>query len=221
MKKLIYLSVILISNVYNAQTGNVGIGTQNPTENLDVNGTTYTNKLYLRNPGFPTEPGGRYLVTSNNKLDVQDPSTETSAFYNYIKLTLTGIPKQGLTDYDTKIDANKFVLVLHSYYITSANDDEKILLDYNRDGSNNSKQGSPNFTAFRSNGTWHITGNFINSNLVYNAPGGVNLNYNTFKIAFNLVAYKYLITKNSFPSQTVNLGGTDGSATPLTPPPGF
>lgn len=116
MKRKIYITIIMCLGIFlNAQIGKVGINTANPTETLDVNGKTYTNSLYLRNPGEPTMTGGSFLATSQNGLQLYDPALESSGLFNYLKLSLTGISGAGITDYDTKIDANNFLVVLHNY----------------------------------------------------------------------------------------------------------
>jgi hypothetical protein len=61
MKRKIYIIMMMsLGLLLNAQTGKVGINTSNPVETLDVNGKTYTNSLYLRNPGEPTMTGGSF-----------------------------------------------------------------------------------------------------------------------------------------------------------------
>ena len=47
-------------DIFECPKGKVGVNTANPTETLDVNGKTYTNSLYLRNPGEPTMTGGSF-----------------------------------------------------------------------------------------------------------------------------------------------------------------
>ena len=162
-RKIDTVIIIFIGLFINAQNTKVGIKTANPTETLDVNGLSYTNSLYLRNPGEPDKTGGHFLATSKNTLDLYDPTLESSGLFNYIKLTISGVPATGITDYDTKIDATKFLVVVHNYSFQLNNGSTKVALDYGSNGVNDNKQGSPNVNTFKSNRTWHIRANFINS----------------------------------------------------------
>ncbi|MBL1220615.1 hypothetical protein JET18_07180 [Chryseobacterium sp. L7] len=220
MKRKIYSIIILLTGLTsNAQETKVGIKTANPTETLDVNGSSYTNSLYLRNPGEPDKTGGHFLATSKNTLDLYDPALESSGLFNYIKLTISGVPSTGIQDYDTKIDASRFLVVVHNYSFQLSNGSTKVALDYGNNGINDNKQGSPNINTFRSNGTWHIRANFTDSTLQnYVNPDGT---YNNFKVDLYLMAYKYLITKQNINDNTKDLGGTNGSAQALSKPSGF
>lgn len=220
MKRKIYSIIILLTGLsINAQGTKVGIKTANPTETLDVNGSSYTNSLYLRNPGEPDKTGGHFLATSKNTLDLYDPALESSGLFNYIKLTISGVPSTGIQDYDTKIDASRFLVVVHNYSFQLSNGSTKVALDYGNNGINDNKQGSPNINTFRSNGTWHIRANFTDSTLQnYVNPDGT---YNNFKVDLYLMAYKYLITKQNINDNTKDLGGTNGSAQALSKPSGF
>lgn len=205
----------------NAQTGKVGIKTDNPTETLDVNGKTYTNSLYLRNPGEPTMTGGSFLATSENALQIYDPNLESSGLFNYIKLTLTNVSGDGIADYDTKIDANNFLVVLHNYSFKLNNGSTSVVLDYGNNGVNDNKQGSPDVIAFKSNGTWHIKAKFTDSRIIANTSTGLLRDYNNFTVDLYLMAYKRLITKHNINDINADLGGTNGSAQTINKPSGF
>lgn len=205
----------------NAQTGKVGIKTDKPTETLDVNGKTYTNSLYLRNPGEPTMTGGSFLATSENALQIYDPNLESSGLFNYIKLTLTNVSGDGITDYDTKIDANNFLVVLHNYSFKLNNSNTNVMLDYGNNGVNDNKQGSPDVVAFKSNGTWHIKAKFTDSRIIANTSTGPIRDYNNFTVDLYLMAYKRLITKHNISDVNADLGGTNGSTQTINKPSGF
>ncbi|WPO89288.1 hypothetical protein [Chryseobacterium sp. HR92] len=222
MKKKIYSIIIIFTGLFiNAQNGKIGINTSNPIETLDVNGLSYTNSLYLRNPGEPDKTGGHFLATSTNMLDLYDPELESSGLFNYIKLTLTGIPSSGLNDYDTKIDASKFLVVVHNYSFKLNNGSTEVALDYGSNGINDKIQGSPNISAFKSNGSWHIRANFTNSKLLDYTTGYPDGTFNNFTIDLYLMAYKYLITKQNINDSSKDLGGTNGSTLLLNKPSGF
>lgn len=205
----------------NAQTGKVGIKTDKPTETLDVNGKTYTNSLYLRNPGEPTMTGGSFLATSENALQIYDPNLESSGLFNYIKLTLTNVSGDGIADYDTKIDANNFLVVLHNYSFKLNNSNTNVMLDYGNNGVNDNKQGSPDVIAFKSNGTWHVKAKFTDSRIIANTSAGPIRDYNNFTVDLYLMAYKRLITKHNITDVNADLGGTNGSTQTINKPSGF
>ncbi|RXM52498.1 MULTISPECIES: hypothetical protein [unclassified Chryseobacterium] len=222
MIRKIYITMMIgLGVLLNAQTGRVGIKTDKPTETLDVNGKTYTNSLYLRNPGEPTMTGGSFLATSENALQVYDPNLESSGLFNYIKLSLTNVSGAGITDYDTKIDANNFLVVLHNYSFKLSNGNTNVMLDYGDNGVNDNKQGSPDVVAFKSNGTWHIKARFTDSRIIANTSAGPSRDYNTFTVDLYLMAYKRLITKHNINDVSADLNGTNGSTQTINKPSGF
>ncbi|EFK36281.1 Uncharacterised protein [Chryseobacterium gleum] len=222
MKRKIYITIIMCLGLFiNAQQGKVGINTANPTETLDVNGKTYTNSLYLRNPGEPTMSGGSFLATSENALQLYDPNLESSGLFNYLKLTLTGVPGTGIEDYDTKIDANNFLVVLHNYSFKLNDGTTSVMLDYGDNGINDNKQGSPNVVAFKSNGTWHIRAKFTDSRIIAMNASTPSRTYNNFTVDLYLMAYKRLIEKQNISDVNADLGGNDGSTQTINKPSGF
>ncbi|WP_431610610.1 hypothetical protein [Chryseobacterium sp. 'Rf worker isolate 10'] len=222
MKKKIYITIIMCLGLFlNAQKGKVGINTANPAETLDVNGKTYTNSLYLRNPGEPTMTGGSFLATSQNGLQLYDPSLESSGLFNYIKLTLTGVSGAGIADYDTKIDANNFLVILHNYSFKLNDGTTNVMLDYGDNGVNDNKQGSPEVVAFKSNGTWHIKARFTDSRIIAVTSANPGRTYNNFTVDLYLMAYRRLIEKQNISDINANLGGTDGSTQTINKPSGF
>ncbi|QBJ86764.1 hypothetical protein DDI74_11015 [Chryseobacterium gleum] len=222
MKRKIYITIIMCLGLFiNAQQGKVGINTANPTETLDVNGKTYTNSLYLRNPGEPTMSGGSFLATSENALQLYDPNLESSGLFNYLKLTLTGVPGTGIEDYDTKIDANNFLVVLHNYSFKLNDGTTSVMLDYGDNGINDNKQGSPNVVAFKNNGTWHIRAKFTDSRIIAMNASTPSRTYNNFTVDLYLMAYKRLIEKQNISDVNADLGGNDGSTQTINKPSGF
>ncbi|WP_345991846.1 hypothetical protein AAEU33_07775 [Chryseobacterium sp. Chry.R1] len=220
-KKLYIISMACMGIIMHAQTGNVGIKTTTPTETLDVNGDSFTNSLYMRNPGEPTSTGGHFLATSQNSLQIYDPNLESSGLFNYIKLTLTGVPGAGITDYDTKIDADNFLLVPHNYSFKLNDGTTSVALDYKDNGINDNAQGSPNVVAFKSNGTWHLKAGFTDSKLIAFTSANPSRTYNNFTVEFYLMVYKRLITKQNIGDINTDLGGTNGSAQTINKPSGF
>lgn len=213
--------IMCLGIFFNAQTGKVGINTDKPTETLDVNGNTYTNSLYLRNPGEPTMTGGSFLATSENALQLYDPKLESSGLFNYVKLTLTGVSGAGITDYDTKIDANNFLVILHNYSFKLNDNSTNVMLDYGNNGVNDNRQGSPDVVAFKSNGTWHIRAKFTDSRIIATNTNPPSRTYNNFTVDLYLMAYKRLITKQNINDINADLGGNDGSSQTINKPSGF
>lgn len=224
-KKHFFINILLIlfSVAFNAQ---VGINNSTPVETLDVVGDTSTKKLFLRNPGNPTQTGGYFLGGNSNTLDRLNPETAPMGIFNYIKLSLKNVSTSGVSDFDTKIDASKFVLMVHSFGLQTVNSagvaTTRVSADYNGDGINNSVQGSPVFEAFVSGGTWHIRGYIDNSIFkTVLANGGISTAAHTYNIDFYMIAYHNTITKYDIPAQNVNINGTDGSTLSLPLPSGF
>lgn len=207
--------------IMQAQSGNVGIKTTTPKETLDVNGDSFTNSLYMRNPGEPTSTGGHFLATSQNSLQIYDPNLESSGLFNYIKLNLTGVSASGITDYDTKINANDFLVTVHNYSFKLNDGSTSVALDYGDNGINDNAQGSPNVVAFKSNGTWHLRAGFTNSKLIAFTSSNPTRTYNNFTVEFYLMVYKRLITKQNIGDINSDLGGTDGSGKTINKPSGF
>ncbi|MBT2620761.1 MULTISPECIES: hypothetical protein [Chryseobacterium] len=222
MKEKIYIIIMAcMGMILQAQTGNVGIKTTTPTETLDVNGNSLTNSLYMRNPGEPTTTGGHFLATSQNSLQIYDPNLETSGLFNYIKLSLTGVSASGITDYDTKINANDFLVTVHNYSFKLNDGSTSVALDYGDNGIDDNAQGSPNVIAFKSNGTWHLKAGFTNSKLIAFTSARPSRVYNDFTVEFYLMVYKRLITKQNINDINTDLGGKDGSTETINKPSGF
>lgn len=220
MERKILITIILCLSISgNAQKGKMGINTINPTETLDVNGKTYTNTLHLRNPGEPTMTGGRFLATSQNSLQIQDSTTESSGLFNYLQLILTGVSASGITDYDTKIDVNNFLVVVHNYAFKLNDGKTSVALDYGGNQTNDNRQGSPEVFAFKQNNTWHIKATFTNSKFVAIDP--LRPTYNNYTVELYLMAYKRLITKQNIGDVNADLGGTNGSTQTINKPSGF
>ena len=227
MKKNHYIFSLFITLFpMNLTTAQVGSTNTNPEETLDVIGDTNTKKLFLRNPGNPTETGGYFLGGNSNTLDRLDPSKNPMGIFNYIKLSLTNVSPNGITDFDTKIDASKFILIVHSFGLQSVTAagvaSTRITVDYNNDNIDNKIQGSPVFQSFISGGTWHLRGYVDKSVFKAVEPtGGISTNPHTYNIDFYMVAYYHVITKDNISDKTLNAGGTDASTLALPKPTGF
>lgn len=212
-----------------AQTGNVGVSSTPfvPQENLDVNGKTYANSVYLRDPGEPLETGGKFLASVADKAvrnSKDTPFTKYSGnkpLFNYIQLNLNNVASSGITDFNTKISTKEFVLVIHNYafknYSSNSNSSINGTTTVTLRNSNANVQGSPNITAYKgSDDFWHIRANFTNS--TFRRVSDFDTNSYRFRIELYMMAYRYLITKQNIENQSVNLGGNDGSASTYSVP---
>ena len=216
MKTILFGILFLITfNIYSAQTGKVGINNNNPAETLDVNGKTYTQSLYLKNPGEPTETGGSFLASNGTSVNTSlQRYPSDNKLFNYIFLTLNNVSNDGVTDLNTKISTTNFTLVVHNYSFKTSTGSTSVSLDHT---SSNTLQGSPNIAAYKgTDGFWHIKANFTNSKFI-NVGGTVN-NADRFTIELYMVAYRYLITKQNISDINTNLGGTNGNTTTYSTP---
>jgi len=128
MKNKIYsVVIILLTTITFGQTytPGVGINTDNPKRTLDVNGTTISkgsnDKWFFENPGIYTgKSNDSYLTVidkDDNKMKVFNPSTMSYASINYATFRFNKLPNTGLTEYDTKIDASKYHVMIGGFII--------------------------------------------------------------------------------------------------------
>ena len=207
MKYQISIIFLLTTFLCFSQTGRVGINTEDPQETLDVQGTTIVNKIYLREPGDPESTGNVYLSGDTGGSGFGDYQHSGSIF-TYIPLTFKNVPPSGIEKYDTKISADDYVLVIHNYSVLTNTGATSVTLKYN---NKDDRQGSPEFVAFKENGTWWVKGGFTNSKMV----GGNDKN---FIVKLYLMSYRHIITKENIEVQRTNLNYTNGSNTQYSIP---
>ncbi len=130
----------------------VGINTNNPRTTLEVNGSVTVNgQLLLDNPRNITdgEPSTFVVQDNTNQVRALNLSTPTSPGLGYLQtyiLTNTGL--DFVRDFDTQIDASKYVVVIVSSFYN-----QRLQL-------NGSDYSIPYASAFVSGGTWHLTANY-------------------------------------------------------------
>ena len=227
--KLEVILFLLISITFFAQDGKVGISSVNsnfvPQENLDIDGMLYAKSIIFKNPGEPLETGGKFLGSVVDKAvrDAKEsPFTTYSnkkALFNYIHLVLDNVSPDGVVKFNTKINASEFVLVLHNYSFKNYKPNDEIHGTTTVVLSNNvaGQQGSPNLATFIEDGVWKIRASFTNSKFTRTSDATFNA-ARRFTIELYLMAYRYLITKQNIPEQSVNLNSTDGSGTGYSVP---
>lgn len=231
MKKYILPITLVLGGLLAAQqqeySGNVGINTDTPTENLDVNGITHANLLFLRSPGEPLEMPVYFMATSDNNLSVFNHETAAASLVNLVNLTFQNVRNQGVINYDTKISATDYIAAVRSYSleradITGNEDPLQVSTRHNQSTTNNNNyvQGSPRMYAFVQDGTWRITADYVDARFA-RLDGSVE-NSHRFTIKLQIMVYKKSITKPFTDVIYEDLGGTDGSSGYAVPtPPGF
>lgn len=133
MKKKIQLLLLISAYALSAQTGNVGINTDNPEEKLHVNGTMKAKDLILDLNSTASQipelsPGENYSFllksTSANRIttyNVQSTGgTPTNTFpapFGIIQYNIKtdNADKDWVNAYDTRINASKYVLIVNSF----------------------------------------------------------------------------------------------------------
>ena len=125
MKKIFILNFILIAIFLQAQSGNVGINTNNPQAKLHVNGnfqsdrvvlgSTFTKLINNENYSFLIKsPAPENKITSYNSLFDTENAPAPLNLIQY-KITTSSSDKDWINRFDTKINANKYVVVIASF----------------------------------------------------------------------------------------------------------
>lgn len=193
MKKIIIFTLFTLSfNLY----AQVGIGTETPTETLDVNGTFKIHeggRLYLENPGYYNDSDGVSIMMVKDKTDNNlksfNPETAPFAAVTYTSYFFDNVDEKGLVEYDTKIDGNKYYLNVGGFLVHKHDGGTSISLTGST-GSNGTINYLPlyNSRAFVKNGTWHLTfqpnsGRTFESNI--DITLNVTIYYNNFLTSVN------------------------------------
>jgi len=208
MKKILYILMISSAQIVFAQ---VGIGTISPTETLQVAGNTkLSGELSLENPGeFTTNVNHhqRYLVvnTSGEVRRYRTGNGPGKAKYSPINIAtykFNNLSSSCLTDFDTKIPADKYIVSIHSYEFADSNTIFDALTPDDR-------VNGIVYRAFRSGGTWHLSFYGVDSELV-ELDGGTD-----YDLTLQVVIYRNkLLIADDNSTITVNMGGNvTGTAT--------
>jgi len=203
MKNFLYILMISSVQMVFAQ---VGIGTTSPTETLQVAGNAkLSGELTLENPGeFATNVGNykRYLVvnTSGEVKRYRTGNVPGKAKYSPINIAtykLNNISSSGLTDFDTKIPADKYIVSIHSYEFADSNTIFNSLTPDDR-------VNGIVYRAFRSGGTWHLSFYGLDSELV-ELDGGTD-----YDLTLQVVIYRNkLLIADDHSTIIVNMGGNE------------
>ncbi|WP_228458689.1 hypothetical protein [Chryseobacterium aureum] len=204
MNKTILTALIIgaIIPVYGQNTGNVGINTSNPEKELTVNGTMKTSGMTLKDPieKLGADENYSFLIKSpapQNKITSYNESfvPTTPAPINLIQFKITCDPsnKDWIYEYDTRINANKFLAVISSFGFT-----QPVLTI-----SSKVATPVPQIFAYPRNGTWRLKADYAAFKPADSVPAGI--------WTLNLLVFDKAYTKEFTSTQSLN-GSTNGSA---------
>ncbi|WP_228464580.1 hypothetical protein [Chryseobacterium antibioticum] len=123
-------TVLLLGTMISAHAqsaGNVGINTSTPEKELTVNGTMETSGMTLKDPieKLGADENYSFLIKSpapQNKItsynDSFVPTTPVPINLIQFKITCNSDDKDWIDEYDTKINSNKFLVVIASHGFT-------------------------------------------------------------------------------------------------------
>ncbi|WP_426483939.1 hypothetical protein [Flavobacterium sp. 2] len=146
-------------NIY--QMGNVGIGTNSPSEKLQVNGNAkIDNKLYLGQAGTAPATGTSQVVRNNTtgELYVVQAANPTAKSFNYVQYVLSNVNLDWVDNFDTKIPAAGYTLI-----ITGSSFKPKNTLTLKLAPNLPGDFSPGNVISFVQNGTWRINADYIGS----------------------------------------------------------
>ncbi|RQO33771.1 hypothetical protein DBR39_22635 [Chryseobacterium sp. KBW03] len=187
-------------------TGNVGINTATPEKELTVNGTMKTSGMTLKDPieKLGADENYSFLIKSpapQNKITSYNDSfvPTTPAPINLIqyKITCNSEDKDWVDEYDTKINSNKFLVVIASHGFT-----QPVFTYYS-----NWITPIPEIFAYNSNGTWKLRADYVGFSTDDALPNGI--------WTLNLLVFDRAYTKEITSAQTVNTSGTGAASAPL------
>jgi len=181
--KNIFLSILFSCTISAVSAQGVGIGTDTPSQTLDVVGNVKVNEnLYLENPGaFSGNSVDSYLMVrdnSDNTLKRYVPATAQYGAINSTVYYIKNVNANGLTSFDTGISATEYYLVIGGFIIRGVNDDSNISITQ----PTNTEQYIPQYSArsFIQNGTWHIK--FVpNNGRIFNQNPELRLSVSVYK----------------------------------------
>lgn len=212
MKNILAIAALFTNAVLlTAQINGVGIGTNTPTHTLEVNGNMkLSGNLYLENPGnYTGKASGSYLLVRDNSDNVIKRYVPATSAYSAINSTvyfINNISTSGITDFDTRIPAAKYYVIIGGFIVRGINNDSNI--DIVESGSLANYIPQYSARSFVENGTWRIK--FTpNNNRIFDR---------TAEIRLSISAYRrdMLTTVNSQITYNMN-GDTSGNASVPAP----
>lgn len=194
----------------------VGINTTNPTRTLDINGNMKVSEnIHLENPGVYTGTSiNSYLIVKDNSdstLKKYVPATSSYSAINSVVYFFNNGSVDGVSNYDTKISADKYYVSIGGYIVLGPNNPTVRLA-----GSNNDIP-LYNARAFVENGTWRLV--FLpNNDRKFTINSGNIPNPITTEIRLNVTVYrKNLLSIINNPIIVDMKGDISGKATATKP----
>lgn len=209
-KEIIFILIIGSINLSAQNSGKVGIGTTDPKTTLHVNGTSKTKGLILDNDftKLGAEESYSYLIKSpspENKITTYNESfiPNNPAPINVIqfKITTDSSDKDWINEYDTKINSNKFSVIISSFSFQQE-------VVSNIPGGVNYATPVPQIYAYQSNGTWKFKADYQGF-----APQPSSTTPGVWTL--NLIVFDKAYTRNFAITQSMKQLSTGSSATPL------
>lgn len=166
----------------------VGINTTNPQALLDVDGfTIIDNKLFLENPGNSNQIRGSKLIIEKADKSIVQYDIDISKYgpINYAELVFSDTSRNGVMDYNTKINTADYVVTVQGYYFlehTSLN--TSVIIESN--SGNNAVEGYQVY-AYKNTttDTWFIRG-FVNDGFFRTS----NNNNITIDLHMNIIIFR-------------------------------
>ncbi len=196
MNKITFL-LFFILNIGFAQ---VGIGTQNPQAELDINGSLLVQQEFMTGPlntVRATDENFKLLTRLTNsspvgEITVLNVDSLTVAPINVVNYKFDNIHLDNLTDVDLQFDANKYIVGVANFrYVGDAV--QKAI------NSSSTSIGAFVVRAFIQNGTWHLE---IRNRFLDNVNGSEGIQYFVTFIIYDKSYYRNL------PVITTNLNGS-------------
>lgn len=193
----------------------VGINTTDPKRILDVKGNmNISENLHLENPGVYTGTSiNSYLIVKDNSdstLKKYVPATSSYSAINSVVYFFNNGSLDGVSNYDTKISADKYYVSIGGYIVWGTNSHPTVRLE-----GNNNDIPLYNARAFVENGTWRLV--FLPNNdrkFVINDTTGKT----TTEIRVNVTVYrKNLLSIINNPIIVDMKGDVSGKATATKP----
>jgi len=212
MKNILAIAALFANALLlTAQINGVGIGTNTPTHTLEVNGNMkLSGNLYLENPGnYTGKASGSYLLVRDNSDKVIKRYVPATSAYSAINSTvyfINNISTSGVTDFDTRIPAEKYYVIIGGFIVRGINNDSNI--DIVESGSLANYIPQYSARSFVENGTWRIKF----------TPNNSRIFDRTAEIRLSISAYRrdMLTTVNSQITYNMN-GDTSGNASVPAP----
>jgi len=207
MKKTTHITLLLFLCVFGSRA-QVGIGTQNPSEDLHVVGDIIVQEEFEidnLNQVSPTEEDFKFLARTKNSnpageikvLDVDDLNVAPITIVDY---NFTDVYLDNLTDVNLQFDATKYIVGITNYRQTG---------DAIKKSSAWPTKSIGNLVirAFISGGTWHLE--IRNRDLDLSA--GDSLEYKVTLVVYDKKYFK------SLPPISTNLGGSNSGTASAVP----